>query len=68
MRAIGTNFEKSKSKCFRRWRNAVLSTQNLHPSLSQLRLTVLKLQAELETVSNSDKTAALLAAERALNK
>lgn len=55
-------------KAFNIIKERTARNSNYHPSLSQLRLEVLKLQSELESLSNSDKNVTLLAAERALNK
>lgn len=53
---------------FKQWKDVAGFNVNLHPSLSAMRMQLLKLQNDLDVCTNTDQTAGILAAERALNK
>lgn len=67
-RAMKTNHAVPLSRAFKQWKEVAGYNVNLHPSLSQMRMTILKLQNELDVLSNQEKLAGVLSAERALNK
>lgn len=62
------NFAQLLRQSFIKWKQSITKTLNLHPSILEMRMKILKLESELETLSNKDSNIALLAAERALNK
>lgn len=68
IRSIKGNHRIPLAMAFKQWKDVAGFNVNLHPSLSAMRMQLLKLQNDLDVCTNTDQTAGVLAAERALNK
>lgn len=68
VRSIKANHRVPLAWGFKQWKEVAGFNVNLHPSLSAMRLQLLKLQNDLAVLTNTQETAGILAAERALNK